>query len=303
MLTTSVETILSANALNYHSWRTENDKLLQRMGELRQNGEEVKGAWFRVNGNKIGREGKFGFENKYTTYELGYDEVSKRTVDKTSYQGVAISYTDGSSSYHHGNGDNSNKAISLYNTEIGSKCHYLGLVFKISTMDNDFTVYDTNRNKITGDFNNIGVALSAEYGRKNALKKGWYIEPQAQFTLGYLGGDKYTANNGINVTQSGIKSVVGRIGFNIGKEIGSKGIVYAKANLLHEFGGGYDVTMTDSADRIKTSDNFNDTWFEYGIGAAFASGKSSYRYFDVERSAGSDFTKNWHWNIGARYSF
>ncbi len=174
MLTTSVETILSANALNYHSWRTENDKLLQRMGELRQNGEEVKGAWFRVNGNKIGREGKFGFENKYTTYELGYDEVSKRTVDKTSYQGVAISYTDGSSSYHHGNGDNSNKAISLYNTEIGSKCHYLGLVFKISTMDNDFTVYDTNRNKITGDFNNIGVALSAEYGRKNALKKGWY---------------------------------------------------------------------------------------------------------------------------------
>ena len=55
-----------------------------------------------------------------------------------------ISYTDGSSSYHHGNGDNSNKAISLYNTEIGSKCHYLGLVFKISTMDNDFTVYDTN---------------------------------------------------------------------------------------------------------------------------------------------------------------
>ena len=50
--------------------------------------------------------------------------------------------------------------------------------------------------------------------------------------------------------------------------------------------------MTDSADRIKTSDNFNDTWFEYGIGAAFASGKSSYIYFDVERSAGSDFTKN-----------
>lgn len=66
MLTTSVETILSENALNYHSWRTENDKLLQRMGELRQNGEEVKGAWFRVNGNKIGREGKFGFKNKYT---------------------------------------------------------------------------------------------------------------------------------------------------------------------------------------------------------------------------------------------
>lgn len=259
LLTTSVNTILSANALNYHTWRTENDKLLQRMGELRHNGEEAKGAWFRVKGSKIGRGGKFGFDNKYTAYELGYDEVAKRTVDKTRYQGAAISYTDGSSSYSRGSGGNSSKAISFYNTEIGSKGHYLDLVLKISNMDNDFTVYDTNSNKITGDFNNTGVALSAEYGRKNALKNGWYIEPQAQFTLGYLGGDCYTASNGIEVNQSGIKSAVGRVGFNIGKAIGSKGIIYAKANLLHEFGGSYNVTMTDSSGRVNVSDSFNDT--------------------------------------------
>lgn len=301
--TTSVDTILSANALNYHTWRTENDKLLQRMGELRHNGEEAKGAWFRVKGSKIGREGKFGFENKYTAYELGYDEVTKRTAEKTRYQGAALSYTDGSGSYSRGSGDNSSKAISFYNTEIGSKGHYLDLVFKISNMDNDFKVFDTNSKKITGDFNNTGVALSAEYGRKNELKNGWYVEPQAQFTLGYLGGDNYTASNGIEVNQSGIKSAVGRIGFNIGKEIGSKGIVYAKANLLHEFGGGYDVTMTDSTGRVKVSDSFNDTWFEYGIGAAVATGKNSHVYFDVERSAGSDFTKDWQWNVGARWMF
>ena len=102
-------------------------------------------------------------------------------------------------------------------------------------MDNDFAVYDTNSNKITGDFNNTGVSLSAEYGRKNTLQNGWYIEPQAQFTLGYLGGDNYTANNGIEVRQSGIQSAVGLLGFNIGKEVSSAGIVYAKANLLHEF--------------------------------------------------------------------
>ena len=303
LLTTSVNTILSANALNYHTWRTENDKLLQRMGELRHNGEEAKGAWFRVKGSKIGRGGKFGFDNKYTAYELGYDEVAKRTVDKTRYQGAAISYTDGSSSYSRGSGGNSSKAISFYNTEIGSKGHYLDLVLKISNMDNDFTVYDTNSNKITGDFNNTGVALSAEYGRKNALKDGWYIEPKAQFTLGYLGGDCYTASNGIEVNQSGIKSAVGRVGFNIGKAIGSKGIIYAKANLLHEFGGSYNVTMTDSSGRVNVSDSFNDTWFEYGIGAAFASGNNSHVYFDIERSSGSDFTKDWLWNIGARWSF
>ncbi len=301
--TTSVDTILVANTLNYHTWRTENDKLLKRMGELRNNSDDAKGAWFRVQGSKIGRSGKFGFENKYTAYELGYDELTKNTAEVKRYQGAAFSYTDGNSSYGSGNGDNSNKAISFYTTEIGNKGHYLDVVFKISNMDNDFAVYDTNSNKITGDFNNTGVSLSAEYGRKNTLENGWYIEPQAQFTLGYLGGDNYTASNGIEVSQSGIKSAVGRIGFNIGKEVGSTGIVYAKANLLHEFGGGYDVSMRDSSGALTVSDSFNDTWFEYGIGAALKTGSSGHLYFDVERSAGSHFKKDLQWNIGARWTF
>ena len=301
--TTSVETVVASASLNYHTWRTENDKLLKRMGELRNNGTKESGAWFRVHGSKIGRDGNFGFENKYTAYELGYDTVAKRTAEKTRYQGIALGYTDGSSSYEFGSGDNSSKSISFYNTEMGSKGHYLDVVFKISNMDNDFSVYDTNSNKITSDFNNTGVALSAEYGRKNDLKNGWYIEPQAQFTLGYLGGDSYTSSNGINVDQSGINSAVGRIGFNIGKAVGNKGIVYAKANLLHEFGGGYDVTMTDSSGRVSVSDSFNDTWFEYGVGAALAVGKNSQLYFDVERSTGSDFKKDWQWNVGARWNF
>lgn len=301
--TTSVDTILSANALNYHTWRTENDKLLKRMGELRHNGDEQTGAWFRTHGSKIGRSGKFGFENKYTAYELGYDELTKNTAEVKRYQGAALSYTDGNSSYGSGSGDNSNKAISFYTTEIGSKGHYLDVVFKISNMDNDFAVYDTNSNKITGDFNNTGVSLSAEYGRKNTLQNGWYIEPQAQLTLGYLGGDNYTTNNGIEVRQSGSQSAVGRLGFNIGKEVSSTGIVYAKANLLHEFGGSYDVSMRDSSGAVTVSDIFNDTWFEYGIGAALKTGRSSHLYFDVERSTGSDFKKDWQWNIGARWTF
>ena len=52
--------------------------------------EEEQGAWFRVKGSKISRDSKFGFENKYTAYELGYDQVTKRTADKTRYQGVGL---------------------------------------------------------------------------------------------------------------------------------------------------------------------------------------------------------------------
>ena len=302
--TTTVESVLAAGALNYYTWRSENDKLMQRMGELRHNGDDAKGVWFRVNGSKIGRSGSWGFENKYTAYELGYDEVIKRTDDFVRYNGVALNYTDGSSSYRSGNGGNDAKAISFYGTQIGSKGHYLDVLFKISQLANDFTVYDSNANKITGELDNVGVAVSAEYGRKNVLSRGWYIEPQAQLTLGYLGGDSYQTSNGITVQQGGINSAVGRVGFNLGREIGNQANIYVKANLLHEFGGGYDVTMADSGgNRFKAADVFNDTWFEYGIGTALKTGSNSHIYIDVERSSGSDFKKDWQWNVGARWTF
>lgn len=299
--TTSVETVLAVNSLNYHTWRTENDKLLQRMGELRHNGEEENGAWFRVKGSKIGYDG--GFDNKYTTYELGYDTVTKRTDDVVRYQGAALSYVDGKSSYSSGSGDNHGKSIAFYNTEQYGKGHYLDLVFRLSNMDNDFKVFDTKGNKITGEYENTGVSISAEYGRKNDLRNGWYIEPQAQVTLGYMGGASYETDNGILVEQSGIKSALGRIGFNIGKQIGEKGIVYAKANLLHEFGGGFDVAMEAADGSLTVSNTYNDTWFEYGLGVALATSKNSHVYFDVERSTGSDFYKDWQWNAGMRWNF
>lgn len=306
--TTSVDTILGANALGYHTWRAETDKLMKRMGDLRHNGEDEKGAWFRVRGAEISRDGEASFENKYTVYELGYDEITKKTDRVTRYQGAALSYIDGSSSFARGSGENNGKSIAFYTTEMRNKGHYLDLVFRIADMDSDYKVYDTNGNKITGEPENVGVSLSAEYGRKKVMDdNGWYIEPQGQLTLGYFGGDNYRAKYAdqyIDVHQSGIPSVLGRVGFNIGRDIDENTNIYLKANLLHEFCGDYDVDMVDSAGNRRTeSDTFNDTWFEYGIGAAIKTGKNNHIYFDFEKTAGGDFEQDWAWNAGMRWTF
>lgn len=301
--TASVTGVMSVNSLNYHTWRTENDRLLQRIGELRNNGDVVKGVWLRTTGSKIRRDDSFSFQNKYNSYEVGYDEITKETNDVERYQGVALSYVDGSSSYKNGSGANHGKSISFYSTDKYSSGHYLDVVLKLSHLDNDFHIADTNGNLINGEYENMGAAVSAEYGLKNQLKHDWYVEPQAQLTLGYLGGDEYRTSNDISVKQSGIKSAVGRVGFNIGRNIDSKGVVYAKANLFHEFGGSYDVVMSDGQDRLKISDGFDDTWLEYGLGVDFEMSKGSYIYLSAERSIGSSFKKEWQWNAGVRYSF
>lgn len=303
--TTSVDTILGANALNYHTWLLESDKLMKRMGDLRHNGEDEKGAWFRVRGSKISRDDSAAFENKFTTYELGYDVLDKETEDYKRYTGAAISYSDGSSSYEHGSGENSSKAISFYSTTMRSKGHYLDFVFKVVDMDNDFSVFDTNGNNITGAMDNKGVSLNVEYGRKKDLGNKWYIEPQGQLTLGYLGGDNYRLNNGVAVDQGGISSLVGRIGFNIGRDVDEKTNLYLKANLLHEFLGDYSLDMTDTAtgDTLHKDGSFGDTWGEIGIGAAIRTGKNNHIYFDVEKTFGGDFEKDWGWNAGVRWTF
>ena len=54
-----------------------------------------------------------------------------------------------------------------------------------------------------------------------------------------------------------------------------------------------------NGDSLYQSADFDDTWVEYGIGAAIRTGHNNHLYFDVERTAGSDFKKDWQWNIGA----
>lgn len=300
--TTSVATVKALSALNYHTWRSENDKLMQRMGDLRKSAGADRGAWFRVRGSKINMGGDSGFENKYVSYEVGYDGVAKRTDKYTRYAGAAFSYTDGDSSYARGDGENSGKAVSLYLTHLYNSGHYLDMVFKLGNWDNDFTVYDTKGNRIKGDTENTGVSFSLEYGRKCAIgKNGWYIEPQAQLTYGYLYGDSFALSNGVAIKQDGIDSLVGRVGFNLGWDISKNSNVYLKANLMHEFCGGYGISMSDGSGRLKLTGDYGDTWFEYGIGCAIQTGKNNHLYFDLESSEGGELDKEWQWNVGMRW--
>lgn len=301
--TTSVETVLATTAVNYHLWRNENDKLMQRMGELRHNGVELSGLWVRAKGTKQGRSGTFGFENNYASYELGYDRMDATAADQTRYRGVFFSYADGDVAYSGGDGENDNVALGVYQTHLWSDGRYLDSVLRISHLTNDFSIYDSHINHIKGASHNTGVALSVEAGWTNMLPYGWYVEPQGQFSLGYLDGAKYRTNNEITVEQGRIISAISRVGFNVGRAWNEKNRFYAKANVLHEFGADYDVDMKHSQNHLSIHSDFKDTWFEYGIGSSLTFNENTHVSFDVERSTGGNFSKHWGWNVEFRYCY
>lgn len=297
--TTSVDAVDATQRLAFANW-VEDDKLMQRMGDLRHETNNEEGVWVRVKGGKYSGD---GFSNRHTMYQLGYDDVVKNTDKLKRYQGVAFSYDDGKNSFNRGSGKLKAKSIGFYSTDLRSKGHYLDLALKIYDADSDFTVFDTEGKKITGAFDNTGISLSAEYGRKKYLDEHWSIEPQAQLTLGYLGGARYTTSNGIHVSQSDPKSVLGRIGCNFMYDMDEKNTVYLKANWLHQFAGNYGVTLTDGNDSLRIDNHDHDTWFEYGLGFACRTGRNNYLYADVERSTGGSLRKNWQWNAGMSWTF
>ena len=297
--TTSVDAVDATQRLAFANW-VEDDKLMQRMGDLRHETNNEEGFWVRVKGGKYSGD---GFSNRHTMYQLGYDDVVKNTDKLKRYQGVAFSYDDGKNSFNRGSGKLKAKSIGFYSTDLRNKGHYLDLALKIYDADSDFTVFDSEGKKITGAFDNTGISLSAEYGRKKYLDEHWSIEPQAQLTLGYLGGARYTTSNGIHVSQSDPNSVLGRIGCNFMYDMDKKNTVYLKANWLHQFAGNYGVTLTNGNDSLRIDNHDHDTWFEYGLGFACMIGKNNHLYADVERSTGGSLRKNWQWNAGMFWTF
>lgn len=297
--TTSVDAVDATQRLAFANW-VEDDKFMQRMGDLRYETNNEAGVWMRV---KSGKYSGDGFSNRHTMYQLGYDDVVKENEKLKRYQGVAFSYNDGKNSFNRGSGKLKAKSIAFYSTDLRKKGHYLDLGFKIYNADSDFTVFDTEGKKITGAFDNTGISLSAKYGRKKYIDEHWSIEPQAQLTLGYLDGARYTTSNGIHVSQSDPNSVLGRIGCNFMYDMDENNTVYLKANWLHQFAGNYGVTLTNGNDSLRIDNHDHDTWFEYGFGFACMIGKNNHLYADVERSTRGSLRKDWQWNAGMFWTF
>lgn len=309
--TPTVSTALSGSSLMYYTWRTENDKMLQRVGDLRENEGEETGLWARIRGSRIGKShSDRGFKNQYKVYEIGYDAKTEDNDRMKSFTGIAFSYLDGKGYYADGRGTNQATSAAIYHTDIHKTGHYLDLVFRIRHMNerlHTHTTVDADIGPITEDhsasMDTTGLSFSAEYGRKKFVGNGWYVEPQTQWTLGYLGPNQYEMDNGTRVEQPGITSFVGRVGFNLGRQVNPNSIVYLKANVYHEFGGHSPIHLYAGDESLSFTDTFDDTWFEYGVGFAMKLGSRLSLYGDFEKSAGSHFYKDWQWNAGIRYSF
>ena len=276
------------------SWRQEDSTLSQRLGELRASDGD-QGIWVRMSRGEFEYSG--AYKNQYNFFQLGYDKAFG-----SWHYGAAISHNDGKTTYDSGKGENKSTSLSLYGTWLGDRGHYTDIVLKQGRLTNEYDNYAA-AGHTHGDYHAWGTSLSGEYGMKVGLDNGWYVTPQAQLTLMRIGGEDYTTNNGIKVSQDTLSSCVGRLGFEMGKSISDKGSIYAKASLLHEFAGNADTYLNLNSISNSYSQDIGGTWYEAGLGFNFKTTDNSYVYADVVKTFGDDIKTPWQWNVGARWSF
>lgn len=281
------------------------DRLNKRLGEARYiDGDE--GLWIRMWHKNVGRDNQF--ETASNMYQIGYDKFKECDNNGKHRQGVAIDYMDADSDFKNiiGNGETNRKGIWLYDTWLGNKGHYADYVFKWGHLENKFNLIDElSAKEINAEYNNNAYALSAEYGRKKMLNdEGWYIEPQAQLQYSYITGVDYQTNLDTNVSMESVNSLIGRVGFRLGKDIDDdkKSTFYVKADILHEFMGDQEINAYDKTGILNKTYENEGTWYDIGIGFSTMLSDTSYAYLDYERCFGNNNKNTYQINGGIRWT-
>ena len=293
--------IKNAAALDYANAVT-TDTLNKRLGEARYS-NEGDGMWARVRHDRFGKTNRY--EGKNTMTELGYDWKRCDTSYGKHMQGAAVNYTTGSADYKGVTGESSTKryGLSFYDTQLRETGHYLDTVAKFGRVSNKFTLEQEDENNVNADYHNNYYALSFEYGRKNPLENNWYVEPQAQLQYTYLASTDYRTSQSTDVQLSGTDSLIGRVGFRIGRELDDKTAFYVEANAYHEFLGNQDILASDRTGIMNATTHNDGIWYEAGVGISGKLNKNTNGFVQFTKGFGSDVEHTWSFEGGLNFTF
>ena len=284
--------ISKLGAISLMTWRQENNDMNKRLGEIRDSQGE-QGIWARMSRGEA-KYGSQGVKNQYNYYQLGYDHK----IADDWILGGAFTYTDGENNLVGGSGTNKNTGFAVYGSNLRDDGSFIDLIAKYAHMKNDF---DTIGGVGIGEYSTNGYALSAEYG-KRFQQDGFWIEPQAELTYGKVSSADFTTSEGAKVHQNSLDSLVGRLGFSLGKDV-KAGNVYVRASYLYDFKGDVAMRMSNGVASDTYDQDLGGSWWEFGVGTNLNFGKDMHFYFDVERTEGGKVDTPWQWNAGVRLSF
>lgn len=286
-------------------WYGELTSLRSRMGELRLD-ERKSGAWARAYGNKYNVSSASG--TPYTQTQQGFSLGADAPLpwgDGQWLAGVMAGHSSSDLSLARGaDADVKSYYLGLYTTWLdASSGYYFDGVLKVNRFDNHSNVDLSDGKRTEGDYDNMGVGGSVEFGRHVKLGDNYFIEPFTQWSFVNIQGKDYSLDNGLQASSGDTQSFMGKAGATVGRnfDFGQGRVVqpYLRMAYVHEFADNNAVKVNNQ----RFDNDLSGSRGELGAGVAVTLMDRLQLHADFDYSNGEKLEQPWGANVGVHYSW
>lgn len=308
--TTTVRATVNSINAGYLLTYAETQTNLQRLGQLRNTKKYQGDIWFHsFSGGMNAFDASPMLEQTHLTYrgfQLGTDKQYHQ-LNKVNYAGILMGLSTANLSYRVGDGSLRNWHVGIYDTLLFDNRFYIDFLAKYTWMTHHYQIKDSLGKNIIGKAHTQGMVSAISAGERIFLYdylpnvEGFYIEPQAQFSVAYNGSSSYRASNGLQISVDDYVSTLGKLSTTLGyhKDNSSTPVNgYITLAYLNEMSAKTDFNFNNRRHNQK----FTGTWYTLAIGMNTEISNQHALYIDMERSEGNRFNDH-KVNFGYRFSF
>ncbi|WP_082060906.1 autotransporter outer membrane beta-barrel domain-containing protein [Pseudomonas abietaniphila] len=284
-------------------WNSELTTLRSRMGEVR--GQEQGGGWIRSYGNRFKASLDAGVDYQQKQQGLSFGADAPIPVSNGHLLvGLMGGYSKSDLDMSRGtSGEVDSYYVGAYGTWLSDEGYYVDGVVKLNQFHNASKVAMSDGSKAKGDYSNMAVGGSVEFGKHIKLPDDYFVAPYAQLSSVWVEGNSYTLDNGLQARTRQTQSVLGKVGTTVGRQFTLKdgGVVqpYVRVALAHEFSRGNDVSVNDQ--------RFDNDLFgsrgELGAGVSVSLSERLQVHADFDYMKGEHVEQPWGANLGLRFAF
>lgn len=286
-------------------WYGELSSLRSRMGELRLD-ERKSGLWARSYGNKYNVASSTG--TPYSQVQQGFSLGADTPLpwgDGQWLAGVMAGYSSSDLNLTRGaSGEVKSYYLGLYATWLDAQSgYYLDSVVKLNRFDNQAKVSLSDGQRTEGDYDNVGLGASVEFGRHLGLGDGYFVEPFGQLSVVGIQGKDYHLDNGLKADGDATHSLLGKAGATAGRTLKLEGgqavQPYVRLAYVHEFANNNQVKVNNH----RFDNDLSGSRGELGMGVAVSLMDRLQVHADFDYSNGKALEQPWGVNLGVHYSW
>lgn len=285
-------------------WYGEAASLRSRMGELRMGNSEG-GVWSRAYGNRYNLSAGGGVDYKQNQRGISVGADGAMPVSDGQLRlGVMGGYSRSDLDLAAGTtGSVDSYYVGVYGTWLADNGYYVDALAKLNRFQNKSDVRMSDGQRSAGNYDNHGVGMSVEAGKRFELDDGVFVSPFAQVSTLWVQGEKYSLDNGMQARSNKANSLLGKVGTQLGQthqmDSGGRFDYYGKVALAHEFADNNRVKVNGN----RFSNDLSGSRAEFGVGAAIQVSDRLQLHTDLDYAKGRNIEQPWGLSLGARYNF